>query len=128
MCVCWMCDIIEHECVRTGDLLIKDNKVFSHNEKIKTCKNILICNPNYTYTRIQDISMSFFETTAKITTREKNTVCTDFSLQWVASWRVPENTKANHQQTEKKRFVFNPAQQSIKKYLRYKTRTDDSLY
>lgn len=44
--------------------------------------------------------MSFSETTAKRTTREKNTVCTYFSLQWVASWRVPENTKANHQQTK----------------------------
>lgn len=75
-----------------------------YNEKIKTCKNVLICNPNYTYTRIRDISMSFSETTAKRTTREreseKNTVCTYFSLQWVASWRVPENTKANHQQTK----------------------------
>lgn len=45
--------------------------LFSHNKKIKTCKNVLICNPNYTYTRIQDISMSFSETTAKRTTREK---------------------------------------------------------
>lgn len=44
--------------------------------------------------------MSFSETTAKITSREKNTVCTYFSLQWVACWRVPENTKANHQQRE----------------------------
>lgn len=79
----------------------KSGKIlFSHNEKIKTCKNVLICNPNYTYTRIQDISMSFSETTAKRTTREKNTICTYFSLQWVASWRVPENTKANHQQTK----------------------------
>lgn len=45
--------------------------LFSHNKKIKTCKNVLICNPNYTYTRIQDISMSCSETTAKRTTREK---------------------------------------------------------
>lgn len=69
--------------------------LFSHNEKIKTCKNVLICNPNDTYTRIQDNSMSFSVTTAKRTTREK--------IQSVQSWvysEYSENTKANHQQTE----------------------------
>lgn len=108
-----LCELLTHSepgssfgsstvCVRVYLMCLQNIRkiLFSHNEKIKTCKKCLICNPNYTYTRIQNISMSFSETTAKRTTREKNTICTYFSLQWVASWRVPENTKANHQQTE----------------------------
>ena len=82
VCVCvWLVFFCEEN--------LKNRLLFSHNEKIKTCKNFLICNPNYTYTRIQDISFHFQRPQPKEQQEKENNL---YILQFMVSSQL-ESTR-----------------------------------